>query len=94
MADSECTICHIVNIALCVLQNLAEDKGRPKIVPSLASIDTVSSLKSPPPIINHFGHSEYEAKPENHTVSTKVTLIMCNFYLFFQKIIYFLHLSK
>lgn len=56
-----------------MLQNLAEDKVRPKIVPSIASMDTVSSVKSPPPINNHFGHSEFEAKPENHTVSIKVT---------------------
>lgn len=49
------------------LQNLAEDKGRPKIVPSIASMDTVSSLKSPPPMNNHSGHNEFETKPENHT---------------------------
>jgi hypothetical protein len=88
MSDSECTIWLIVNIVLYMLQNLTEDKGRPKIVPSIASIDTVSSVKSPPPINNHFGHNEFEAKPENHTVSIKVTFnfitFIC-FFFFFQK---------
>ncbi|XP_023707501.1 band 3 anion transport protein isoform X2 [Cryptotermes secundus] len=56
------------------LQNLAEDKVRPKIVPSIASMDTVSSVKSPPPVSNHFGHNEFEAKPENHTVEIKEEL--------------------
>jgi solute carrier family 4 anion exchanger 2 len=59
------------------LQNLAEDKGKPKIVPSVASMDTVSSLKSPPPMNNHSGHNEFESKPGSHTsiqVETKEEL--------------------
>jgi hypothetical protein len=59
-----------------MLQNLAEDKGKPKIVPSIASMDTVSSLKSPPPMINHSGHNESETKPENHTVSTEGKIVL------------------
>jgi hypothetical protein len=59
-----------------MLQNLAEDKGRPKIVPSIASMDTVSSLKSPPPMNNHSGHNEFETKPENHTVSTEGKIVL------------------
>jgi hypothetical protein len=74
MSDSEYTLYFIVNVVLHILQNLAEDKGRPKIVPSIASIETVSSVKSPPPITNHFNHSEFETKPENHTVSTTLSL--------------------
>ncbi|XP_021924578.1 anion exchange protein 2 [Zootermopsis nevadensis] len=54
--------------------NLAEDKGKPKIVPSIASIETVSSVKSPPPINNHSGHGEFETKPENHIIDVKEEL--------------------
>jgi hypothetical protein len=75
MSDSEYALCLIVNVVLFVLQNLAEDKGRPKIVPSIASMETVSSVKSPPLINNHSGHSEFETKPENHVVSATLNLL-------------------
>ena len=91
MSDSVCTIYLIVTIVLCMLQNLAEDKGKPKIVPSIASMDTVSSLKSPPPMNNHSGHNKFENKPENHTVSTKGKIVLkCFIYILFAKIIYFI----
>ncbi|XP_069684208.1 band 3 anion transport protein-like isoform X3 [Periplaneta americana] len=56
------------------LQNLAEDKGKPKIVPSIASMDTVSSLKSPPPVNNHSNHGDFENKQDSHAVDMKEEL--------------------
>jgi hypothetical protein len=73
-----------------MLQNLAEDKGKPKIVASVASMDTVSSLKSPPPVNNHTGHNEFETKPENHTVSIEGKIVLkCFISISFSKITYF-----
>jgi len=73
-----------------MLQNLAEDKGKPKIVPSVASMDTVSSLKSPPPMNNHSGHNEFESKPGSHTVSTEGKTVKYFISILFSKITYFI----
>ena len=85
-----CTTYLIVTMVLCVLQNLTEDKGKPKIVPSVASMDTVSSLKSPPPMNNHSGHNEFETKPGSHTVSTEGKTVKCFISVLFSKITYFI----
>jgi len=91
MSDSVCNIYLIVTIVLGMLQNLAEDKGKPKIVSSIASMDTVSSLKSPPPVNNHSGHNEIETKPENHTVSTEGKIVLkCFISILFSKITCFI----
>ncbi|XP_063244472.1 band 3 anion transport protein isoform X2 [Bacillus rossius redtenbacheri] len=50
------------------LQNLNEEKGKPKIIPSNASFDTVATVKlsnSHPAIVDTLG------KPENHVVDVK-----------------------
>jgi hypothetical protein len=71
---------------------LTEDKGKPKIVPSIASMDTIASLKSlqPQPKSNHSGHNEFATKPENHTVSTEGRIALkCFISNLFSKIMYF-----
>jgi hypothetical protein len=74
-----------------MLQNLAEEKGKPKIVPSIASTDTISSLKSSQQLNNRSGHNEFETKPDNHTVSTEGKIVLkCFISCLFSKIICFI----